>query len=239
DQSVQIAQNYPVKIINHNENKGLAVARNTAIQSTDADILTYIDIDAYSLPDMHERLLRHYADPMVCGVGGQGIEARQLTIEDKWRKYHASQSHGNKRIIGCEHLFGLCMSYRKTTLLEVGGFDTRFRTNAEDVDIGFRINAKGGLLVYEPEAVVNHQRQDGRESLLKAMYFWYYWGFIARKVNHKHPWRLALGTLKRLLWSDTIPDLFNKDRRPLVKLDVEISFRKINALVDASIFRLK
>lgn len=237
DQSVQIARNYPIKIVNHSKNMGLAAARNTAIQSTDADILTYVDVDAYSLPDMHEQLLKHYTDPRISGVGGQGIEACQTTIEDKWRKCHASQSHGKHMIFGCDHLFGLCMSYQKKALLEVNGFDTRFRTNAEDVDIGFRINANGGILVYEPEAIVYHQRQDGRESLLKAMYFWYYWGFIARKVNNRQPWRLALGTLKRLLWKDTLFDLIHADRRSLVRLDIEIGIRKFRALIDASKFQ--
>jgi len=213
---------------------GLAAARNTAILCTDADVITYIDVDTYSSPDMHEKLLKHYADPKISGVGGQGIEAQQITIEDKWRKYHASQSHGNKIIIGCEYLFGLCMSYRKEALLEVNGFDTRFRTNAEDVDIGFRINAKGGILVYEPDAIVYHQRQDGHESLLKAMYFWYYWGFIARKLNNRQPWKLALGTLKRLLWKDTLSDLIYPERWPLVRLNIEIGIRKFKALIDAS-----
>lgn len=188
DDSVAIVRRYPVRLIQHAGNKGLAHARNTALAEATGDILIFVDVDALASPQLIATLLSGYDRPEVAGVGGQGIEANIQTLADRWRQAHAVQGHG-ARARDVEHLFGLCMSYRVAALRQVGGFDPAFRTNAEDVDVGLRLNAAGYCLRYLPQAQVYHQRQDSEESLLRAMSAWYAAGYRAKRLNRARPGR--------------------------------------------------
>ena len=234
DNSINIISKYPVEVIRHPKNLGLATARNTALHNVNTDLIVYIDADAIADHRLVEVLLQEFGRGNYAGVGGQGIEANRETVYDRWRSLHAQQSLGKERNEHCEFLAGICMGYYCNALTAIGGFDTTFRTNGEDVDIGIRLNRAGYQLVYTPEALVYHQRKDDLASLRQTMYWWYYWAFIAKKKNRRHPWTLLLGTLRRMIWSDTLPDLLLQRNLSLVKLDIELSIVKINAILSAS-----
>ena len=234
DDSVSVVASYPVRLIRHDNNLGLAAARNTALMNTEASLIVYVDVDAYADPEMLAALLAGFQSDGVAGVGGQGIEAVQETVYDRWRGLHASQGYGPRPRQRCDHLFGLCMAYQREALLAVNGFDTYFRTNAEDVDVGFRLNRAGYRLIYTPQARVFHQRQDDHVSLHRAMHQWYFWAFIAKRKNAQHPWTLMAGTMRRLFWSDTLPDLIVRRDWRLVKLDIEMAMVKMLALFEAA-----
>jgi GT2 family glycosyltransferase len=234
DESAQLAAAYPIQLIQHGQNRGLSAARNTALAHTETDILAFVDADAYADQHMLEKLMAEFTQNDACGAGGRGIEAVQNNIYDRWRSLHASQGHGAQRLESCEHLFGLCMAYQRKALEAVGGFDTSFRTNGEDMDIGFRLNSMGQRLVYTPDALVYHQRKDNHASIRRMMYQWYYWAFIAKQKNGRNPWSLLVGTLRRLVWSDTLKDLLARQSVPLMLLDIELAMVKMQAILSAA-----
>lgn len=59
-------------------------------------------------------------------------------------------------------------------------------------------------------------------------------GLAGEEKNSRDPWRLTAGTLKRLLWTDTMTDLFVRRSLPLAKLDLELGLVKLRALRAAS-----
>lgn len=74
---IKIVNQYPqrkpfVKIINHNENKGLAVARNTAIDNSTGKYIQVVDGDDYIEPDMielmYEKAEKSNADIVICAA---------------------------------------------------------------------------------------------------------------------------------------------------------------------------
>ncbi len=233
DSTAQIIQKYPVKFIQHPGNLGLSAGRNSLWKSTKTDWIVYIDADAFAAPDMLVELMRSVEQSKAQGVGGRGIEAVQVTLFDQWRSLHATQSHGNypKYV---EHLYGLCMGYPVSSLDAAGGFDTRLKTNAEDVDIGYRLTDLGHRLFYTPQAKVFHQRKDNRVTLQKMMYNWYYWAFLVKHKNKRNGWSLAVGTVNRMLWKDTLIDLFYRRSIALAQLDLTLSMVKFRAIIDAS-----
>ncbi len=233
DHTAEIVRQYPVKLIQHPENLGLSVGRNTLWQAARTDWIVYIDADAFAEPRMLAALAQVIDQNAMDGVGGRGIEAVQDTLFDRWRCRHAIQGHGEKAH-KVEHLFGLCMAYRRSVLAMVGGFDIRLRTNAEDLDMGYRLTDAGFQLSYMPEAIVYHQRRDTHASLVKMMHTWYYWAFLVKKKNKRNPWTLAAGTLKRMLWKDTLSDLLVQRDWGLAKLDLELSLVKLRALGQAN-----
>lgn len=234
DESAAIIASYPVELVQHDRNQGLSAARNTALERCRGEVLVYVDADAFADRQMLAVMETEFAGSGPDGVGGQGIEAVQKTVYDRWRALHASQGHGTQRLEGVQHLFGLCMGYRSEVLRSLGGFSSLFRTNAEDLDLGLRLNQAGRRLVYTPQARVYHQRQDDHASLRRMMHQWYYWAFLARQKNGYNPWRLAAGTLRRLLLVEPWSDLFQQHSPALARLDVELAFVKLRALRTAA-----
>jgi GT2 family glycosyltransferase len=215
-------------LVQHEQNRGLAAARNTAIAAAKGDVLAFLDVDASADPDWLGVLLSGFDDARIAGVGGQGVESNILSLADRWRKAHASQTHGQAQK-DVPFLYGLCMSYRRTALQQVEGFDTSFRTNGEDVDIGLRLQAAGYRLRYMPSAKVYHQRTDDLLSLQRTMEAWYTGAYRARYVNCRQPWKLFAGTLRRL-WTDPILDLAVERSPELALLSWRIGWRKLLAL---------
>jgi glycosyltransferase involved in cell wall biosynthesis len=234
DNSAQIVQAYPVTLIQHASNEGLAAARNTALNAVNSEIILFVDADALAAPDLVETVLKGYDAGDVClaGVGGQGIEANIQSLADRWRRAHASQGHGPVRKY-VPYLFGLCMSYRVSKLRAIGGFRLDFRTNAEDMDAGLRLNAAGFRLLYLPEAHVYHQRTDDVASLKRMMAAWYSAAYRAKRRNNVHPWTLFAGTLRRMI-ADPITDVIVKRDPALAGLDFRLCGVKFKALWQAA-----
>lgn len=231
DNSAEIIRHYPVRLIQHEKNRGLAQARNTAIASANGDILVFVDVDAYADPNLLAWVSKGYTEPNIGGVGGQGIEANIHSLADRWRKVHASQTHG-KQPKDVDFLYGLCMSFRLDAVREVGGFSPVFRTNAEDIDIGLRLNSAGYRLRYEPKAKVYHQRTDDRTSLKSTMAAWYGEAYRAKRLNDAQPWRLFAGTLRRIV-IDPLEDIFIIGDLALAPLSLTIGMVKMRALLSA------
>jgi GT2 family glycosyltransferase len=232
DDSVEIIRHYPVRLVQHNGNQGLAVARNTAITAANSDVLVFVDVDAFADSHLLATLLKGYDSPKIGGVGGQGIESNVHSLADHWRRAHASQSHGN-RPRDVEFLYGLCMSFRLEALRGIGGFNSVFRSNAEDIDVGLRMNGAGYRLRYLPEARVYHQRTDDEMSLKRTMVAWYTAAYHAKQLNKAQPWRLFAGTLRRLI-ADPLSDLIIEHDLELAHLSWQISWVKLRALWQAA-----
>ena len=82
-----------------------------------------------------------------------------------------------------EHIPGCNMAFRRQRLIDVGGFDPRFRAAGDDVDVCWRLQERGETLGFSAGAVVWHRARDsvraywrqqrgyGRaETLLEARY---------------------------------------------------------------------
>src|SRR5258706_14655857 len=90
DNTAEVASRFPVKVIRHPKNKGLASARNTAFANASFELVAAIDADVFPAPDWLEHLIRHFDDPHVAGTGGRLIEAFHTTPADAWRATHMS-----------------------------------------------------------------------------------------------------------------------------------------------------
>lgn len=228
DESVKITKRYPVRLLQHNGNRGLASARNTAIEAATGDVIVFIDADAVANTDLLAILLSGYNAPEIGGVGGQGIEANIRSLADRWRRKHASQSHGDKPR-DVEFLFGLCMSFRVDALRKCGGFNPFFRTNGEDVDVSLRLRKAGYRLCYLPDAQVYHQRTDDEMSLKRTMAAWYEAAYRAKQRNKAQPWKLFVGTLRRLM-IEPLTDLIAERDWEMARLSWQIGWVKLRTI---------
>jgi len=104
------------------------------------------------------------------------IEAYRTTPADAWRAEQMTQDLGLERIDieqpSHRRLGGFGTIFRKEAVLGVGGYDEKFRTNYEDVDLCSRLLAAGHKLIFEPRAVSLHQRRDSIRSVACTSWHW-------------------------------------------------------------------
>ncbi len=178
DSTVETAQRYidstkyPLRIIRHPNNRGLAAARNTGIKAANSEFIASLDGDCVPEPNWLEELMAHFSDKAVVGVGGMLIESTIRGVADKWRALHMKQDWGRDVIINPRFLFGHSNVFRVSAIQNAGGYDERFRTNAEDYHISLSLYKAGHRLIYEPNAKVHHLKVDTIRSVLTA--YWRY-----------------------------------------------------------------
>ena len=176
DRSFEIASQFPVRLIRHERNRGLAAARNTAFANAKFDLVGAIDADVFAEAEWLELLLAHFVDERVVGTGGRLIEQFRDTPPDAWRALHLCQDLGETRIDiewpshRCLGGFGNIL--RKSAVEQIGGYNESYRTNYEDVDMCRRLVRAGHKLIFEPLAVARHQRRDSVRSIVRTAWRW-------------------------------------------------------------------
>ncbi|MBH5335908.1 glycosyltransferase family 2 protein [Streptomyces pactum] len=177
DGSVAVLSGFDgITVIRHEANRGRTATRNTLLEAATGDVIVYLDGDTVARPDLLATLLPEFADPAVGAVGGQGVETRCKSVYDRWRVTYATQSWGPRRR-EVPWLYGLACSFRRSVLVEVGGF----YGYAEDLQVGYAIRARGHRLTYVPGAVVEHRRQDDRASFEHMLFRWWRGSFVVEK----------------------------------------------------------
>jgi len=176
DRSIEIAGAYPVRIVAHPENRGLAAARNTAFRQSSSEWVGAIDTDAHPDPVylQHAWMELENAGPKMAGVGGRLIETHRETPADLFRALHLGQDLGRHRCCPPAFLFGANTVFRRSPVLEVGGYGEEFRANAEDHDMGRKLREAGHTFVFSPLLIARHQRRDTPASVLRTLWGWSY-----------------------------------------------------------------
>jgi GT2 family glycosyltransferase len=173
DRTCEIAGRYPVKIVRHEQNRGLAAARNTGILTACNDLVAWLDADCVPDPKWLAILTATLNGDKLVMVGGRLVETMLTSVADRWRRAHMPQDWGETRIDDPKFMFGNNGLGRKTAIEDAGGYNERFRTNGEDVDLSHRLRARGYRFIYEPSAIVSHLREDSVGSVLNA--YWRWW----------------------------------------------------------------
>ena len=188
DATPEIARQYPARVVQHPTNRGLAAARNSGILAASGEIIVFLDADALADEDLIKNLLPYYSDSRVGGVGGRVVEANIRSPFDRYRQLLLTQYHPADFHPSAPWISGCCSSYRKAALVAVGGFDPFYKTNAEDNDIGARLNAAGYRIVYTSSATARHLKTDTWASLNSTAFRYCYWAarFIHRNQVRPH-----------------------------------------------------
>ena len=176
DNSAELAAACPgITLIRHTANKGLAAARNTAVNAARNEFVASIDADCVAHPSWLGELAKNMSDPKLAGVGGKLIEGVQDSLADRWRAVHMPQEWGDSLLRNPRFLFGCNNLFRKSAVLAAGGYDERWRTNGEDTNLCANLREKGWDLLYDPSARATHLRHDTTRSILDT--YWRWWRF--------------------------------------------------------------
>ncbi|HEX4343215.1 MAG TPA: glycosyltransferase, partial [Verrucomicrobiae bacterium] len=190
DKSEKLGRQHGVKYV-YEPRLGQSLARNTGRAAATGEILAFTDDDCLPNKDWLSRIILNYSDPNVWGCSGRVIPHRTETAADLFEEVAGQDLGEIRRVftpedvrfsaglilrnvlkVFAKHMkgkglapwnvgHGSSMSFRKSALDELGGFDDRLGAGAplksgEDIDINYRILKSGHCLVYEPTAVVRH-----------------------------------------------------------------------------------
>jgi glycosyltransferase involved in cell wall biosynthesis len=210
DATAEIARHYSqVILVRHDPNRGLGAARNTAMRAARNEFVASIDADCVAERGWLAALVAAMADPKVAGVGGKLAEGVQTTLADRWRGAHMPQEWGDSVTRNPRFLFGCNNLFRKSLVLEAGGYDERMRTNGEDTDISARLRARGWDLLYDPAARVTHLRHDSIRSILGT--YWRWWRFGVKAYSNGVRLRSVLGHALFVHFRYTFIELVSQD----------------------------
>ncbi|MGH7389413.1 MAG: glycosyltransferase [Candidatus Rokuibacteriota bacterium] len=160
DATAALARRYEVRVIS-TPNRGLSSARNTGLAHASGEIVAYIDDDAWPDPHWLTYLVETFLTTTHDGVGGPNIPPPgDGPIAACVAAAPGGPTHVLVSDTEAEHVPGCNMAFRRQALAAIGGFDPRFRTAGDDVDVCWRLQQAGGTLGFSPAAVVWHHRRN-------------------------------------------------------------------------------
>ena len=172
------------------ENRGPAAARNFGAREARGEIVIFTDADCVPEPQWLEEMIKPFNDEEIIGVQGRykNLAPERLVSEFVQReideRYERMAKHERIDFIG-----SYSAAYRRTVFLEANGFDEAFlQASGEDPELSYRLAAKGGKMVFNPNAVVFHPHPSSLRHYLKQKYGRGYWGAL---LYRKHPSKMG------------------------------------------------
>ncbi|MCP4549410.1 MAG: glycosyltransferase family 2 protein [bacterium] len=158
-----------VRVIRHSNNLGVAAARNRIIHDATGDVVLFLDADVVVESCSVPRLMDAVLADTVAAVTGHVVEPCTEGLPNRWRSWFWRQDHGT-RPGEVDLAYGLCCAWRRDVVRDLGGFDERLVSHAEDVDLSLRARAARWRIRHEPGLVVRHLRRDSVKSLLQMIW---------------------------------------------------------------------
>ena len=199
DATASIAAGYDVRLI-RTVNRGLSAARNTGWEAATGEIVAYVDDDARPDPQWLRYLAWAFRHTRHVGIGGPNI----APPGDGWIAECVANAPGGPMHVliaddQAEHIPGCNMAFRRSALAAVGGFDVRFRTAGDDVDLCWRLMDHGGTLGFHPGAMVWHHRRNSVRTYWRQQL-----GYGRAEALLEHKWPERYNGLGHTTWAGRI-----------------------------------
>ncbi|TME89143.1 MAG: glycosyltransferase [Chloroflexi bacterium] len=199
DDTAAIAREHGFRVIS-TPNRGLSAARNLALEAATGEIVAYIDDDAYPDPHWLSYLAWAFLRTQHAAIGGPNLPPRG----DGWFADCVGNAPGGPVHVllsdtEAEHVPGCNLAMRKSSLEAIGGFDPRYRVAGDDVDVCWRLQARGWTIGFHPAALVWHHRR----SSIRA-----YWrqqvGYGKAEALLERKWPDKYNTAGHLTWAGRV-----------------------------------
>jgi len=212
--AAEVAAREPRLTLVHNPTGATPAGLNTAIQAAHHDVIVRVDGHGFLSPGYIARAVELLDEVDADNVGGlmaaegtgpfQQAVARAMTTSFGigGERFHVGGEAGPVDSV----YLGV---FRRTTLLELGGYDETYR-RAQDWELNYRIRANGGQVWFSPDLRVTYRPRGSWTSLRRQFYRTGQWRRVVSRLNPgSATWRylapplatiaIALGTVVGLL----------------------------------------
>ena len=160
DDTAAITASFPNARLISVPNGGLSAARNLGLAHATGEIVAYTDADVRVDPDWLTYLVQPFLTSTVAGSGGPNV----VPADDPWVAQCVARAPGgpthvllDDRI--AEHVPGCNMAFRRDALMSIDGFNPVYLRAGDDVDVCWRLQAKGYTIGFAPSALVWHHHR--------------------------------------------------------------------------------
>jgi GT2 family glycosyltransferase len=163
-----------VTVLENEYARGASGARNTGAFHTRSPLIAFLDDDTVAGPDWLGNLVAPFTDPAVVGAGGgilpawEGARPGWLPDELLWT-VGVSYAGMPTATAPIRNVWSASMMVRRDAFLAVSGFRAGFgklgdQNRPEDTELCLRMSATGGLWMYVPQAIIDHEVPNDRAT---------------------------------------------------------------------------
>jgi glycosyltransferase involved in cell wall biosynthesis len=170
-------------VVENIHKQGLSGGRNTGVETATGDVVAFLDDDAVAGPGWLAAFAERFGDPTVTGVGGltrplwaAGARPRWFPEEFNWTVGCSYRGMPTRRA-AIRNVMGGNAAFRREVIGEVGGFSTAIGRKVqgrksrplgcEETEFCIRLaqRRRGSVLMFEPDAVIEHKVPAARGKL--------------------------------------------------------------------------
>jgi len=176
DRTREIIRKYPVKLIVEKK-KGLNVARNTGVRSSNGEIILFTDSDCVVTKDWIRKIAKNFKDKEIGCVGGNVSRC-----EDNFLSRYADESimpalrrFKRRRILEnleppMNYPAGCNMAFRREVFEKVGEFDEEIHHGYDEVEFVERVCKAGYKMALDPKATIKHKHRKDVKRLFRQTF---------------------------------------------------------------------
>jgi GT2 family glycosyltransferase/sugar lactone lactonase YvrE len=160
DRTGEIARQHPRVRVVDVPNGGLSRARNVGLAHATRELVAYTDADTRVDRDWLTYLVQPFLHSDVVGSGGPNVVPED---DPPMAQCIARAPGGPTHVLlddtTAEHVPGCNMAFRREALLAIGGFNAVYLRAGDDVDVCWRLQARGGKIGFAASALVWHHHR--------------------------------------------------------------------------------
>jgi GT2 family glycosyltransferase len=170
DDTAEVAARFNVKVCRLPRHMGISAGRNRGVELTEAPILFFYDSDVVLAPGAlaraREVMMRSEVGAL---IGSYDDDPDAPTTISRFKNLAHHHFHQRSRT-EASSFWGGCGLVRREVFLAAGGFNNDQR-EIEDVELGYRLIARGVRIVLDPQFQVKHLKKWTLRSLVTTDVF--------------------------------------------------------------------
>jgi len=179
DETLAVAQRFPIKVLKFAQSYGPACARNRGAQAAAGEILLFIDADVQIYSDTLAKIAETFAHhPEIAAViGSYDDDPDDASFISQYKNLFHHYVHQRARE-DTNTFWAACGAIRRELFMKVGGFNELYGKPAiEDIELGYRLTMNNHKILLHKQIQVKHLKR------------WTFWRLLKTDVFHRGvPW---------------------------------------------------